>query len=272
MRQVLLLAVVSVLLAFASRSARGRLVDDPGFKALYDKADLVVIAAAREAKDLNERTTILEAPVVGVQTTFSVSLVLKGAIEGASFKLHHYRFDREQMAKDPPEKVQLYSYCPPSLAAFGRHREEAVHEEYLMFLKREGRDTFVPLAGQTDVFVSVQRLTLPPEHWPLDFERKRDVTVCRFRLEIASNEPDKVSSRLRDDVFGISGVVSVNQSGGGRKVSLYVHMRGRDLKDDERVLKQVVQRIEAVKEIRIVVSDFIRRRGGAGHEASPVER
>ena len=141
-----------------------------------------------------------------------------------------------------------------------------------MFLKKEHGDVFSPLAGQTDVFLSVRRLTVPPEHWPLSFEREPDANICRFRLEITSNDSDKTFRTLMDGVNGISGVTSVEGSGSGRNVSLYVHMSGRDLKDDERVLKQVVQRIEATKEVRIAVSDFVHRRSNADHKASPDKR
>lgn len=74
-------------------------------------------------------------PVVGVETRFRVSAVLKGSRSLKEFVLHHYR------EADPRPTINGHS-----LVAF----EPSKNVSFLLFLVREKDGRYVPTAGQTD--------------------------------------------------------------------------------------------------------------------------
>jgi hypothetical protein len=121
--------------------ALGRIRPVWTFERIHADADLVVIARPVSSTTLDETTTLPNispaTPVVGIETQFDVRLVLKGEVKSKSIMLHHYALQRpaDGQTRGAP---QLVSFDPKQPAC------------YLMFLKHENNDRYVPVTGQTD--------------------------------------------------------------------------------------------------------------------------
>ena len=159
-------------IALVFSPAYGRLIQLISDQAITASADLIVIAEPIETKGTEERKTILGAPVVGVETTFSITAILKGSYKAKEFRLHHYQFDGKQIEKDmkDPSRGTNYLHNPAGLVAFDQKGHGA---KYLLFLRREGGNTFEPVAGQTDVFMSIKGLSRLPMQMPIYAEKEQ---------------------------------------------------------------------------------------------------
>jgi hypothetical protein len=140
--------VVAILVGLAfHRSVSARLMQSWSYQELFTKSDVVVIAKPRAAtRDTTERSTLrdIAVPVIGVATEFQTLLVLKGRTR-ERFSLHHYRLREPDLA----------FVNGPSLISFDPKKD---HRRYLLFLVRESDGRFAPVAGQTDLDVSVQEV------------------------------------------------------------------------------------------------------------------
>lgn len=131
-------AVLAILVILASAGivdARG--IATWSYQKLLDKSDVVVIATPTATSDSTEKLQNLEGsgqPVIGVETKFTVSAVLKGDKEIRTLVLHHYRDDGGIIPNGP---------C---LVSFNPEMERT----YLLFLVREGDGRFAPTFGQVD--------------------------------------------------------------------------------------------------------------------------
>lgn len=119
--------------------ASARLIATPGYQALYDRADAVVIATPQATTDTDERIALPglqpDVPAIGVNTPLRVQAWLKGA-PTAMPVLHHYRL------ANPGQPL----VNGPLLLDF--HRDDA--QTLLFFLVREPDGRYAPVAGQTD--------------------------------------------------------------------------------------------------------------------------
>jgi hypothetical protein len=143
----LLSIFLAVLLAVTSGQVSARRMRGWTYQELMDKSDLVMIGFPKHTKDTKERIDLpnffvtrengkrVGLPVVGVESTFRVSLVLKGDKSLEEVTLHHYRLANE---KDMPVDG-------PSFVAFGQ-AEPA--EGFLMFLLREADGRYAPCGGK----------------------------------------------------------------------------------------------------------------------------
>lgn len=128
------------------------------YKKMASDANLVVIASPIEVKELREITELpgvsqgnKPIQVIGLETTFEVSVCFKGKLEKAQnskFVLHHYRLVDPRQA-ETPNAVQLLYFKP----------EE--RSQYLMFLKRAADGRYEPYNGQTDPVYSIEKLRNP---------------------------------------------------------------------------------------------------------------
>lgn len=88
--------LTSFLILATSLVAQARLIPHWFEQELLDKFDLVVIAIPTTNSDTTEHTDLpgfLAQHVIGVETGFAVSAVVKGEKEMKNFILHHYRAD-----------------------------------------------------------------------------------------------------------------------------------------------------------------------------------
>ncbi len=142
------LAVAALSLCIAP-AAYARIVRVVSYQELFEKSDLVVIATPlTKTADTDERTHFeglfetdqdgkqTSVAAIGVETTFSISVVMKGDRDAKQFVLHHYR--PTALAIDGPNVV---SFDPSD---FRRSRD------ILLFLLKEQDGRYAPYGGQTD--------------------------------------------------------------------------------------------------------------------------
>jgi hypothetical protein len=73
---------------------------------------------------------------VGVETTFTVSKILKGNSTNQTIMLHHYRFDPPNV--EPPNAPSFVKFTPNNT------------NQYLLYLVKDGTNRFAPVSGQID--------------------------------------------------------------------------------------------------------------------------
>jgi hypothetical protein len=130
-------------------TADARVIQPWSYQQLLDKSDLVVIATPTATGDTKEHIALpgFEAQrVIGVETRFAVSAVLKGDKAIKDLVLHHYRSD----VKETPRDIAA-GYVPsvpngPTFVYF----EPAKKREFLIFLVREADGRYAPAFGQVD--------------------------------------------------------------------------------------------------------------------------
>jgi len=145
MRTPVAIIAAIVLSISVIHSISARLVYDWSYQELFDKSDFVVIAKPlTQTRDANERSTLqdIQQDVVGVISEFQTLAVFKGN-KRDRFILHHYRL--------PKSNIAIVN--GPSLINF---KPLQSHQTYLLFLLRERDGRFAPIAGQTDLDLSVQ--------------------------------------------------------------------------------------------------------------------
>lgn len=144
--------IAAILLSLiAPRPVAGRLHYAWSYQELFDKSDFVVIAKVSDAThDTAERSNLPDVkppdslPVIGVATQFQTRLVLKGT-KVERFILHHCRLVESEIA----------IINGPSFMSFDPKKTSQV---YLLFLIRDPDGRFAPVAGQTDLDISVVEL------------------------------------------------------------------------------------------------------------------
>lgn len=145
------ISAVLFLLTFAWQALEGRLTQHWTYQEMFNKSDLVVIAAFLSSKDKSEHAVLPDYKppliVAEVLTKFEANLVLKGPKDVKRFQLHHYRYksDADEWAvSDTPFLVKIPKYSP----------------SFLLFLTRQSDGNYVPVTGQTDpAILSVLELT-----------------------------------------------------------------------------------------------------------------
>ena len=139
--------LVALILFTATTSAQARAVRAWTYQELLDKADFVVIARPTATGDSQERLQSFSGrpqPVVGVETKFQVSAVLKGEKSTKEFVLHHYRSASSRYG---------FPYTLPNGPTFITF-DPAKKRPYLLFLIREADGRYAPVVGQIDPAIS----------------------------------------------------------------------------------------------------------------------
>jgi hypothetical protein len=132
-----------VLIVVLPGIAGARLVRMWSDQELIDKSDLVVIATPIATNDTQEqgvRPSCAAQPVVGVETKFAVSAVLKGDQAIKHFILHHYRADKMRVPN------------APTFISFDLKKNRIFH----LFLVRQSDGQYAPVAGQMDPELSIR--------------------------------------------------------------------------------------------------------------------
>src|SRR5882762_826121 len=121
---------------------------------LFDKSDLVVIATLTATNDTQEHIDLpgfAGERVVGVETRFSVSAVLKGDKAASWVVLHHYRTADGTNIPHVINGPSFVSFDPPKNPIFNAVREAPpVWRTYILFLVRETDGRYEPVVGQAE--------------------------------------------------------------------------------------------------------------------------
>ena len=116
-----------------------RIVHTWTYQEMFDKADLVVIAAWVSTKETGDRSILkdIDPPLegIGADSEFQSRLILKGSKEIKKFRLHHYKLKDGENIANGPRLIRI---------------EPRTHPTFLLFLIREKSGSYAPVTGQTD--------------------------------------------------------------------------------------------------------------------------
>ena len=163
------------------------------FQERFEKFDLVVIAKPVVTQDLPEETVLPGiAPavhVVGVDTGFDLSRVIKGDKSLKQAVLHHYRLANPKVP----------TVTGPMLVSF----DPADKTSYLLFLKKEADGRLAPAFGQTDPglcgILRIDTTDLMVVAKPVSATKQVDETIW------ANVSPTGTSDGVPDGVRGAGG-------------------------------------------------------------------
>jgi hypothetical protein len=149
----LLMLTTAFLLGFTGIVA-ARAVRIWSYQELLEKSDLVVLATPTATNDTKEHIGLpgfVGEHVIGVETRFAVSALLKGDKALRDFALHHYR------TTDGSNMSHLAN--GPSFISFDPDANPTVFSRtYILFLIREADGRYAPIVGQTDPGEAVREL------------------------------------------------------------------------------------------------------------------
>ena len=153
------LAVAALSLCIVPE-AYSRIIGFVSYQELFEKSDLVVIATPlTKTADTNERTFFqgmvqtdqdgkqTGTAAIGVETTFGVSVVMKGDRAAQQFILHHYRV-APYPARDGNGLVDVL-IDGPNIVSFDPS-DFRLPRDILLFLVKEQDGRYAPYGGQTD--------------------------------------------------------------------------------------------------------------------------
>jgi len=149
MKTIRLLLSTAILFA-ATGLAAARIIGIWSYQELLDKSELVVLATPTSTNDTKEHINLpgfTGQPVVGVETRFAVSAVLKGDQTPKELVLHHYRPERVVVPNGPT----CISFTPAENPA-------SIHRTYILFLLREADGRYTPVVGQADPGLAIKEL------------------------------------------------------------------------------------------------------------------
>jgi hypothetical protein len=128
------------------------------YDGLFERSDLVVIAAAISTKDL-ERSP--DPKLVAQQTSFDVKLALKGKAPSAnSVIIDHYRLKSGEIEEVDGRTFVAFRTKGP-VAPLRGDEVQLDPPAYLLFLKKVDGNRFEPVSGQYDPLFSVKEIYAP---------------------------------------------------------------------------------------------------------------
>jgi hypothetical protein len=149
----LLMLTTAFLLGFTSIVA-ARAVHTWPYQELLEKSDLVVIATPTATNDTKEHIDLpgfVGEHVIGVETGFTISAVLKGDKALRDFVFHHYR------TTDGLNFPHVDN--GPTFISFGPVAKPAIPPRtFMLFLMREADGRYAPVVGQKDPGGAVREL------------------------------------------------------------------------------------------------------------------
>jgi hypothetical protein len=154
MKTIRLLALITALLPGLAGIVAARGLRIWPYQELLDKSDLVILATPAATNDTKEQIDLpgfAGEHVIGVETTFTVSAVLKGDKTPKDLVLHHYRTIDGQNIPHIPNGPSFVSFEPvanPSIAP----------QTFILFLTREADGRYAPVVGQTDPGGAIREL------------------------------------------------------------------------------------------------------------------
>jgi hypothetical protein len=152
MKPIRLLVLVTTLFLGITGIVSARVVRNWSYQELLDKSDLVVLASPASTNDTKEH---IELPgfvgqrVLGLETRFTVSAVLKGDKKLKEFVLHHYRPGADGMIV--PNGPDFVSFVPVANPTAGQ-------QTYILFLIRETDGRYAPVVGQADPGLAIREV------------------------------------------------------------------------------------------------------------------
>ena len=171
------------------------------YQELLDKSDVVVLATATATDDTGEHIDLpgfVGEHVIGVETGFAVSAVLKGDKALKDFVLHHYH--------PGPGGVRVPN--GPTFVYFAvSEKPSAPRRTYLLFLHREAGGRYAPVIGQTDPGLGVKALGGVYESAVTETRTKLGIDIANVLKQCESIRPGMTRAEL-SKVFSTAGGLS----------------------------------------------------------------
>lgn len=159
MRRFTLLAVLLGVMVVPQVSARR--IEAWPYERLLKESDVVVIATALPGKDSG--TVWKENPwkvnFIGVETPFTIKVILKGKVAGEKLTVLHYRLEPDVLLADGPLLVQFRTKGIKL-----ETKEAKIHlgqPDYLLFLKKRADGKYESVSGQVDPELAVKEMYDP---------------------------------------------------------------------------------------------------------------
>jgi hypothetical protein len=171
------------------------------YQELLEKSDLVVIATPTA---INETGEDIEFPgfagdhVIGVETRFAVSGVLKGDKTLKDFVLHHYRPGPGGMGV-PNGPTFVYFAVSEKLSA--------PRKTYILFLHRETDGRYAPVVGQEDPGLGVKQLEGVYESAVTETQTRLGIDIANILKECQTIKPGMTRAQL-SKIFSTEGGLS----------------------------------------------------------------
>jgi hypothetical protein len=154
MKTIRLLVLTTAFLLCVTGMVAARGVRVWPYQELLEKSDLVVLATPNASNDTKEHIDLpgfVGEHVIGVETRFTVSAVLKGDKALRDFVFHHYRTTDGRNITHLPNGPTFISFDPvvnPTIPP----------RTFILFLIREADGRYAPIVGQTDPGGGVREL------------------------------------------------------------------------------------------------------------------
>jgi hypothetical protein len=148
MKTVRLLVLTTAFLLGFTGIVAARAVRIWPYQELLEKSDLVVLATPTATNDTKEHIDLpgfVGEHVIGVETKFTVSAVLKGDKALSYFVFHHYRITDGPNIAHVPNGPSFISFDPVTT-----RNPTILPRTFILFLIREADGRYAPIAGQTD--------------------------------------------------------------------------------------------------------------------------
>jgi hypothetical protein len=154
--------LAGLLLAIAiSASVSAFQIDTWPYERLEDQADLIVIAEPKSAIDSGEivHGALWQTDFIGVNTTFTVTGVIRGRYTQPELILHHLRLPEGIQLQNSPflAKIKL----TPILKTTPSGTKRSAQPEYLLFLKKRKDGRYEPVSGTLDSAHAIREIQLP---------------------------------------------------------------------------------------------------------------
>jgi hypothetical protein len=184
-----LMLAAAFLLGFTCIAA-ARVVHIWSYQELIEKSDLVVIATPTVNNDTREHIDLPDFDgqrVIGVETRFAVSAVLKGDKTLKDIVLHHYRPN--------PDGVMVPN--GPSFVHFAiSDKLSILRKTYILFLHRETNGRYAPVVGQADPGLGVKELAGVYESAVIETQTKLGIDIASVLKECQTIKPGMTRAEL----------------------------------------------------------------------------
>jgi hypothetical protein len=181
------------------------------YQELLDKSDLVVIATPTATNDTEEH---IDLPgfngehVVGVETRFSISAVLKADKASSAFVFHHYRTADSTKIPHVPNGPSFVSFDPPRNSIVNLIREKPpIQRTYILFLIREAGGRYAPVVGQADPGLGIKELVGPYGSPVVETQTKLGIDIANVLKQCQAIKPGMTRAELCT-VFSTEGGLS----------------------------------------------------------------
>jgi len=181
------------------------------YQELLDKSDLVVIATPTATNDTEEH---IDLPgfdgehVVGVETRFSVSAVLKADKAFSAVVFHHYRAADSTNIPHVPNGPSFVSFDPPKNSIVNLVREKPpIQRTYILFLIREADGRYAPVVGQADPGLGIKELVGVYGSPVIETQTKLGIDIANVLKQCQAIKPGMTRAEL-SKVFSTEGGLS----------------------------------------------------------------